>query len=197
MGSSGQVASGRISRDKGDWDRLRASGDGCRYLGPLSSLGLSLGPGTRWTTVDPLWRGSWSTDVLGQILCWVPRMARALRGLCRLVGDCCQPGVSMGRPAAWAASSRRLSYVANERRRSCRSRSPPEVTFTLRQPAGGAAGHGQDQGSVGPVIAGHGCRQRHAAAPVPGVVTRWPATGAGVPPRPVPGGAAWTWSSRV
>jgi len=81
--------------------------------------------------------------------------ARALRGLCRLVGDCCQPGVSMGRPAAWAASSRRLSYVANERRRSCRSRSSPEVTFTLRQPAGGAAGHGPDQGSVGPVIAGH------------------------------------------
>jgi hypothetical protein len=33
----------------------------------------------------------------------------ALMAWFRLVGDCCQAGESMGRPAAWAASSRRLS----------------------------------------------------------------------------------------
>ena len=34
---------------------------------------------------------------------------RCKDGWCRLVGDCCQAGASIGRPAAWAASSRRLS----------------------------------------------------------------------------------------
>ena len=49
---------------------------------------------------------------------------------------------------------------SSERRRSCRSRSPSEVMFTLRSAGRGAVEHGPDQGSVGPVIAGHRCRQR-------------------------------------
>ena len=46
---------------------------------------------------------------LGIASCCVPRTAGRLVAWCRLVGDCCQAGASMGRPAAWAASSRRLS----------------------------------------------------------------------------------------
>ena len=41
--------------------------------------------------------------------CYVPRIAGRFMAWCRLVGDSCQAGASMGRPAAWAASSSRLS----------------------------------------------------------------------------------------
>ena len=51
---------------------------------------------------------------LGIASCCVPRIAGGFMAWCRLAGDRCQAGASMGRPAAWAASSRRLSYVTNE-----------------------------------------------------------------------------------
>jgi hypothetical protein len=35
---------------------------------------------------------------------------------CRLVGGCCQAGESMGRPAAWAASSNRQAIAVREPR---------------------------------------------------------------------------------
>jgi len=46
---------------------------------------------------------------LGIAWCCVPRIAGRFMAWCRLAGDCCQAGASMGRPAAWAASIRRLS----------------------------------------------------------------------------------------
>ena len=46
---------------------------------------------------------------LGIASCWAPRIAGRFMAWCRLVGDCGQAGASVGRPAAWAASSRRLS----------------------------------------------------------------------------------------
>jgi len=46
---------------------------------------------------------------LGIASCCVPRIAGRFMAWCRLAGDCCQAGALMGRPAAWAASSRRLS----------------------------------------------------------------------------------------
>jgi len=46
---------------------------------------------------------------LGIASCCVPRIAGRFMAWCRLTGDCCQAGASMGRPAALAAWSRRLS----------------------------------------------------------------------------------------
>jgi short chain dehydrogenase len=108
LGSSGQVASGRIGRDQGDGTRLRTCGDGCRCPGPLS-LGSSLAPGTKGAASDANLARFQVDRCLGIASCCVPRIAGRFVAWCRLVGDCCQAGASMGRPAAWAASSRRLS----------------------------------------------------------------------------------------
>jgi hypothetical protein len=66
-----------------------------------------------WYEGDRVGRANLARFQAGQCLeiasCCVPRMAERFMAWCRLVGDSCQQGASMGRPAAWAASSRRLS----------------------------------------------------------------------------------------